>query len=296
MLLKKHISVNYFLKLIKWDVLAIFIYSCLVGTLDRISLFKDLTIPLSVSTLIGTLLSLLLAFRTAQSYERWWEARIIWGAIVNDSRTLIRQLIMFLPTDKQKQTYIKTFAERQAIWCFTLSENLRKVPFSDKVNNFFNELGQDGDNRPNIILTKHTEALAEISDVYQLDPNKQVALDATITRLTDAMGKCERIKNTVFPRSYSVLIHFLIYVFMTVLPFGLEDNHWLIEIAVATMVPVLFIAIERTTILMQDPFENKPTDTPMTTISTTIENNLLEMAGLPTKPVKSAQPDDYYIM
>jgi len=295
MLLKKNISIAYFLNLIKWDVLAIAIYASLVGALDNIAFFKEITIPLGVSALTATLLSLLLAFRTSQSYERWWEARVIWGAIVNDSRTFIRQLIHFLPNDEKKADYVKDFAIRQSVWCYTLADSLRKVPFSDKVINYFTDRGFESDNRPNFLLTQHVEQLSVVSHVYDLNINAQVQLDGTISRLTDHMGKCERIKNTVFPRSYSVLIHFLIYVLMTMLPFGLDDNHPVVEAILATIVPVLFIAIERTAILMQDPFENKPTDTPMTTLSATIERNLMEMANTPV----GAQPnavESYYMM
>ncbi|MES2808089.1 MAG: bestrophin family ion channel [Bacteroidota bacterium] len=295
MLLKKKISILYFLQLIKWDIIAIIIYSVLVGMLDHYAFFKDMVIPISISAMVGTLLSLLLAFRTGQSYERWWEARVIWGAIVNDSRTLIRQLIQFIPEGEGKTAYVQSFAKRQAVWCYTLAESLRRVPFSAQTDTYINELGSDSENRPNLLLTKHANELAELSARYNLDPNKQVQLDNTILKLTDSMGKCERIKNTIFPRSYSVLIHFLIYVLMTILPFGLDDNHFLIEIAVSTMIPSLFIAIERTAILMQDPFENKPTDTPMLTLSATIERNLMEMANLPI-PAKPAETHCFYIM
>jgi len=295
MLLKKNISITYFLNLIKWDVIAILIYSSLVGVLDHFLFFKSISIPLSVSTLAATLLSLLLAFRTSQSYERWWEARVVWGAIVNDSRTFIRQLIHFLPNDDEKARFIKVFAIRQSVWCYTLTDSLRRVPFSDKVKNYFAEHGYESDNRPNFLLTKHVEQLADMSAHYQLNVNAQVQLDGTISRLTDHMGKCERIKNTVFPRSYSVMIHFLIYVLMTILPFGLDDNHPIVEAILATLVPVLFIAIERTAILMQDPFENRPTDTPMTTLSATIERNLMEMAHTEAHP-QQAEVGTYYIM
>ncbi|GAA4307877.1 bestrophin family ion channel [Mucilaginibacter gynuensis] len=295
MLLAKQISIVYFLKLIKWDVMAVFLYACLVGAMDYLTFFKELTIPLSVSAMIGTLLSLLLAFRTSQSYERWWEARVIWGAIVNDSRTLIRQLIQFIPNDSQKTDYVKQFAIRQSIWCYALAEGLRKCPPTQKVEQYMQQLGADSDNRPNLLLSKHAEQLALLSDQYDINANKQVQLDSTIQRLTDAMGRCERIKNTVFPRSYSVLIHFLIYVLTTIFPFGLDDHHWAIEICLATMVPVLFIAIERTAILMQDPFENKPTDTPMTALSKTIERNLMEMAQMPA-PEQASPIATFYLM
>ena len=295
MLLKKNLSIPYFLNLIKWDVIAITLYASLVGALDHFSFFKDISIPLGLSALIGTLLSLLLAFRTSQSYERWWEARIIWGGIVNDSRTFIRQLLHFLPDDDKKAGYVKDFAVRQSVWCYTLADSLRKVPFSAKVADYFTEHAYESDNRPNLLLTKHTEQLIALGKHYQLNPNVQVQLDNSIAKLTDHMGKCERIKNTVFPRSYSVLIHFLIYVLMTVLPFGLDDNHPFVEAVLATLVPVLFIAIERTAILMQDPFENRPTDTPMSTLSATIERNLMEMANAEAKP-QAAEAGDYYVM
>jgi putative membrane protein len=87
----------------------------------------------------------------------------------------------------------------------------------------------------------------------------------------------------------------LIYVLTTIFPFGLDDHHWAIEICLATIVPVLFITIERTAILMQDPFENEPTDTPMTILSDTIERNLVEMANMPV-PAQKSRVSTFYIM
>ncbi|MET0245037.1 MAG: bestrophin family ion channel, partial [Flavitalea sp.] len=237
-----------------------------------------------------------LAFRTSQSYERWWEARTVWGAIVNDSRTLIRQLIEFLPNDENKEAVLRQFAERQSIWCYALAESLRRLPFSEKTQTYCEANKVHGQNLPNILLNHHAYQLAEICSDSQLNANKQVQIDNTLQRLTDSMGKCERIKTTVFPRSYSVLIHFLIYALMTILPFGLEDNHAIVEVALVFFVPSLFIAIEQTAILMQDPFENKPNDTAMTTISNTIERNLAEMIGEQVVPAKTATNETFYIL
>lgn len=295
MLIKKRISIVYFLKLIIWDAAAILCYAIVVGILDHISFFSNITIPFALSALVGTLLSLLLAFRTSQSYERWWEARVVWGAIVNDSRTLIRQLQQFLPADEQKQHIIQSFVERQAMWCYALANTLRKLEMRDRVKDYCVKHGIAGENIPNLLLTRHAEELSAITTKYALDANRQVQLDSTIQRLTDAMGRCERIKSTVFPRSYSLLIHFLIYVLMTILPFGLDDNNVFVEMFLVTLIPVLFIAIEQTSILMQDPFENKPTDTPMTTLSATIERNMLEMTGQEVPP-KMVAGGSYYMM
>lgn len=286
MLLNKQISISYFLNLIKWDIIAIAIYAVIAGSLDHYGILRRITIPLAVSSLVATIVSLLLAFRTSQSYERWWEARLIWGAIVNDSRTLIRQVKTFLPAEASE------FAHRQIIWCYALSESLRGLPFSEKVSAYIAVYGTDSRNWPNYLLNKHGEVLAAAQD---LNPNRQVQIDTTLARLCDAMGKCERIKKTVFPKSYSLLIHFLIYVLMTILPFGLEDRTQWMEIVIVFVVPVLFIAIERTAIIMQDPFENKPTDTPMTAISQTIEVNLLEMIEEEV-PMQEVQQESYYLM
>lgn len=295
MLIKKKISVLYFFRLIKWDLLAIALYATLAGTFDHYGLFSLINIPLAISAFVGTTLSLLLGFRTSQSYERWWEARVVWGAIVNDSRTLIRQIQQFLPKDPENVATVTEFVNRQVIWCYTLSEALRKVPFSERVDEYFRKNHLQSNNRPNLLLNKHSESLGILSEQLHLDANKQVQIDATLARLCDSMGKCERIKNTVFPRSYSLLIHFLIYVLMTMLPFGLEDKTKTVEILLTFLIPVLFISIERTAIIMQDPFENVPTDTPMTTLSKTIEVNLLEMIGKQPDNLPSAD-GKYYIM
>lgn len=295
MLLNGRISILYFIRLIRFDVMVIFLYAIIAGTLGNYSIFKNIVIPLSVTAMVGTLVSLLLAFKTSQSYERWWEARIVWGAIVNDSRTFIRELLQFLPAGEEKREIITRMAKRQAIWCYSLADSLRKVPFSEKVQTYLAEHKIESSNIPNRLLTEHSTEIAALSAKFNLNANVQIQLDTTLARLTDSMGRCERIKNTIFPKSYSLLIHFLIYVFLTIFPFGLDDFNRLTDILITIFIPILFIAIEQTAIVLQDPFENKPTDTPMTTLSATIEKNLLEMAGVecPNQPEASY---GYYIM
>lgn len=103
------------------------------------------------------------------------------------------------------------------------------------------------------------------------------------------MGKCERIKNTVFPRSYSLLVHTLIYVFAAILPFGMDDSQLIVEIVITMLLSIVFVAIEKTAIIMQDPFENTPVDTPMTALAQTIESNIREMTGMENVPIKNKQ-------
>lgn len=289
MLLNKRISIFTFLKQIKFDITAILIYAIVVGIADQYGFLSKIEIPIAMSAIIGTALSLLLAFRTAQAYERWWEARIIWGAIVNDSRTLIRQVKQFLPEKDIK--IVEDFAYRQIIWCHVLGETLRKLSYSKKVYDYVKEHKLSKNNIPNAIINQHSEALSklEISDF------KQIQIDSTLSRLCDSMGKCERIKNTVFPKSYSLLVHFFIYVFATLLPFGLDDIYVLVEIFLTALIPIIFIAIERTAIILQDPFENVTTDIPMTSLAITIEINIKELIGDTDLPIVE-KPKSFYIM
>ncbi|MFN8414845.1 MAG: bestrophin family ion channel [Cytophagaceae bacterium] len=284
MLLNRQISILYFVNQIKWQLILIVTFALSVGYLHLNPVFYGIDVPLNVLTLIGTVVTILLAFRTSQSYERWWEARIVWGAIVNDSRTFIREVAQFLSTSEPGE--VKVFAERQIIWTYCLGESLRKLPFSSKVQDYINNNHIHGTNIPNAILEAHSKQISELVVQGKISEFKQLQLNETLSRLCDSMGKCERIKNTVFPRSYSFMLHVIIYVFTALLPFGLDHSKLAIEIILSVLIPVMFISIEKTAILMQDPFENTPVDTPMTSIAQTIEINIRQMIDDKQIPVK----------
>ena len=97
MLLDANIPISYILKHIWADVVRVLLISIFFHLLKlALGAYLPLT-PLQLPTILGSLTSLLLAFKTGQSYDRWWEARKIWGGIVNDSRTLVLQVRTFLP-------------------------------------------------------------------------------------------------------------------------------------------------------------------------------------------------------
>jgi putative membrane protein len=293
MLLNKRISIWYFVNEIKYQILLIVIFAFVIGFLDMHPAFQKISVPLSIPALVGTAVSLLLAFRTSQSYERWWEARTVWGAIVNDSRTFIRQLCQYIPDERRD--VLKEFADRQNIFNYALGESLRRLHFSPRVEAYLNFHHVQAMNVPNALLDEHSKGIRQLERNGWVSDIQQVQLNETLARICDSMGKCERIKNTVFPRSYSVLLHTLIYVFAAILPFGLEDKQLVVEIGMTIIIPVLFIAIEKTAIKMQDPFENSPVDTPMTSIAQTIEINIGQMIGQKDVPTKE-RSELYYEM
>ena len=284
MLLNRKISILYFVNNIKWQILFVITFALAVGFLHLRPEFKGVDIPLNILTLLGTIVTILLAFRTSQSYERWWEARTIWGAIVNDSRTLTRTVLQFLPENESVEK--KKFAERQIIFVNALGETLRKVPLSPKVEAYVKFHNINAVNLPNALLDEHSHQIGQLKTEGKISDFQQLQLNEIVSRLCDSMGKCERIKNTVFPRSYSLILHILIYAFTAILPFSLNHNQFVTEIAISIIIPLLFIAVEKTAIIMQDPFENSPVDTPMTSIAQTIEINILQMMGEKDVPAK----------
>src|SRR6218665_2171307 len=128
MLLKKNIPFSYIMGKIKVELLLIFLYSLIITIVYENFHFTRITIPIAVPTILGTVISLLLGFRSNQAYDRWWETRHIWRAIVNDSRTLARQVMNFTH-DSYDNENIKAFQDRmvrrQIAWTYALGRHLR---------------------------------------------------------------------------------------------------------------------------------------------------------------------------
>ncbi len=113
------------------------------------------------------------------------------------------------------------------------------------------------------------------------------------------MGQCERIKKTVFPATYSLYIRFAMYFFIMLLPFALIEFFGYMEVPLLVAIAASFLLIEKMAVHLQDPFENRPTDTPVTTIAGTIERDLLQALKeeplFKTTVVQVGKPD-YYIL
>lgn len=286
MLLKKRIPMKYVLGKIKAELALVLLYAVAFEIVHHFYHITSINIPIAVPTIIGTIISLLLAFKSNQAYDRWWEARIVWGAIVNDSRTLLRQVISFYkdPDFSVKANDFKErFARRQAAWCYALSQSLRgkdpikpiKTLLTAEELNFVKK----HKHVPNAILMLHAKELRNALQENKINAYQQVEIDSTLTKLCDSMGKCERIKNTVFPTTYSMYIRFTLCLFIILLPFGLTDFLGWLQIPLVTTIGAAFFLIEKMAIHLQDPFENRPTDTPMVSISNNIEKNLVQMVN-----------------
>ncbi|MEM8669726.1 MAG: bestrophin family ion channel [Planctomycetota bacterium] len=255
------------------------VYVLLICWLDNEFQLETLKFPVGLITVFGTVVSLLITFRTNSSYSRWWEARILWGAIVNDSRSWTRQLLS-LTKNADRET-IQKMSWRQIAWCFALSRSLRKQDAFQDLDSLIepDELATYRKvlNVPNAILRRQAEDLRELHQAGHLETYSFIELERTLVRLTNHMGGCERIKNTPFPVSYSLMVHLAVYIFVVMLPFGLVDTPPLALAALSISIAFAFLTIESVAIFLQDPFSGSASDTPTLALSRTIEINLRQM-------------------
>jgi ion channel-forming bestrophin family protein len=309
MLLKTKIPFHYVFGKIKYELICILAYSMVVWELYVHVHSTRISIPLSIPAILGTVLSLLLGFRSNQAYDRWWEARHVWGAIVNDSRTFARQVLVFMQTDyasMELEELKRRMVRRQMAWAYSLGQMLRGHDATAGLKKYLSDedfTAVSGfSNVPAGILMLHARDLQQALNYNFINKFQQIEIDKTISRLCDAQGKCERIKNTVFPSTYGLYIHFSLILFILLLPFGFMDVFGVMAAPVVTAISSCFILIEKMAIHLQDPFENKPTDTPVTAIAKNIERDLKQML-LNEKPEQEYIPvlaevenPDFYVL
>ncbi|WP_345950212.1 MULTISPECIES: bestrophin family ion channel [unclassified Mucilaginibacter] len=293
MLLKKNIPISYVFGKIKLELILVSVYSVAVYFAHTYFAFSGVSVPLAIHGILGTIISLLLAFRSNQAYDRWWEARTLWGAIVNDSRSFARQVLTYIDNlydDNDKHDMKERLIKRQMAWCYSLSQQLRGQDAHQSLHEFVSDDERQAlanqNNVPLALMEQHGTDLRLLLRMGWINEYQQVCMDETLTRFSNAMGACERIKNTVFPVTYSVYIHFLVLLFVMLLPFGLIEHFGILQIPLVVAIASSFFLIEKMAIHLQDPFECKPTDTPMTSISRKIEQDLRQMLK-DERPVKT---------
>ncbi len=279
MLLNKRIPASFIINKVKFDLVYVLLVSVLVLYLtDR---YHDSLpeMPLTIPAFIGTAISILLSFKLNQSYDRWWEARKVWGSIVNDSRSFVIQLQTL--TAKGNEGIVRKIALRQVAWCYSLGQSLRGLNPIESLEAFISseelEEIKKHNNKPLALLQLHGRDIKELKESNQLELFSQLQLDNTLVRFCDAQGKSERIKSTVFPVTYRLFLHSIIYLFVVTLSISLRNVGGLFEIPLLLVISSAFFLLEKSATHMQDPFENKPTDTAMTAIARTIEINIKQL-------------------
>lgn len=297
MILNKPIPISFRFTEIRKELFIVILLSIvadfLPGLYSRVAVLPD--IPIAVATILGTAISILLSFRVTQSFGWWWEARQIWGGIVNDSRSLVLQLQLYVASDSES---VKRLALRQAAWSYALTNNLRRQAALDNTAGLLakadSELLQGQQHIPLAILSMQYNELNRLYAQRKINDFGLNAMAGTLQRFTDALGKCERIKNSVFPRMSADALHATIYLFALFLSMPLKLNLFM-EVTIITTVTMVFFILEKSAKRLQTPFENLPNDIPMHSLSVTIEANIKQLLNEGDLPKQEAQASFYVL-
>jgi putative membrane protein len=296
MLLNKKIPIAYIFNKIKTDIASVFIVALIVLFLTKTYQALLPEMPFTIPTFLGTAISILLSFKLSQSYDRWWEARKIWGCIVNDSRSFVIELQML--TDMDTDT-VKKLAYRQIAWCYALGNSLRGLDPLKNLKLYLSEKDLEEikahANKPLALLQLNAMDIKQCKEKRQLNTFSLLKIDETLVRLCDSQGKAERIKTTIFPVTYRMFLHFIIYLFLVILSIALKEIDWYFQIPLLLLISSAFFLLEKSATIMQDPFENKPTDTAMTAIAKTIEINIKQLLKETNVPAPQ-QSENFYLL
>jgi putative membrane protein len=269
--------------LFAWDVLIAVLY---VECGQKWVAVNDLPMPL-----IGSGLALIMTLRNNNAYSRWWEGRQLWGGVVNNTRTLARQIKLFLPDHADATRLVDlTLAYAHALRCH-LRQQDPWAEIAALVPPGVRERLTGSRNVPDALLGVIADHLAALRQAGTLDTIGLAAFDGTLAALGTMQGGTERIKNTPLPRQYTVLPKVFVQVFCVLLPLAQVTDLGIATPLGSTVVGFLFLALDRVGIDLEDPFHNTVYDVPLMAITRTIEINLRQGAGQmqvppPIEPVK----------
>jgi putative membrane protein len=242
-------------------------------------------IPLA---LYGSAIGIILAFRNNSAYSRWWEARTLWGAVVNNSRSWGRQVLTGLRAGRASEAAeLKEMQQRmvyhQIAFVHALRQHLRGLPPWWELKAVLRENELDGlEGQGNVPLALQQRMGAMLDECLErgwMDPMQWRAMDESLNDLADAQGGTERIKNTPMPKQYDYFPQFFVHVYCMLLPLALVTSMgWFTPLG-STMVGFMFLALDKIGRDLEDPFDNTIYDVPMTAITKGIETNLRQMLG-----------------
>jgi len=266
-------------------------------------------LPFGVVAMLATALAIFLAFRNNSAYDRWWEARKIWGGIVNSSRTFGRQVMSLTSMSQEPPGNISAFQKeliyRHIAWTNALRLQLRKETVRDELKPLldpteFDWVMQRQNHATQLVQKQALQIAVGRKENLIVEARYLEILDRTLTSLYDLQGKAERIKNTPLPRQYDYFPRVFLFLFVTLLPSGMItelqklDSSWMV-IPLATVVSYVFYILMRVGEFNEDPFEGRFSDTPMTALCRTIEIDMREQLGETDLPPK-LEPVDGILM
>lgn len=261
-----------------WVILSLAVFHLAVVYLTG-HYFPDMMSNSSVlHTLLGLVISLSLVFRTNTAYDRWWEGRKLWGALVNVSRNFALKINAFVPKEEAERR------ERISLligsYAGVLKEHLRNsdrdVILAEVPEFFRNSIPLSASHIPNYLANYVQSALLDMYQRQELSEASYLAMLTDLNQFTDICGACERIKNTPIPYTYNIFIKKFIFVYVITLPFTFEAMGYS-SVIITILVFYAFASLELIAEEIEDPFGTDTNDLPTDTLAGNIFRNVQEI-------------------
>jgi len=239
------------------------------------------TAPSLPLTLFGSALALVLGFRSNSAYQRWWEGRGLWGAMINASRSLAREARNFLPDDAVDLK--RTIVLRQIAYVNALRCQLRRQQPDADVLRFLSKgeatRALQRSNVANGIVDGTGRRIDQARRDGLIDTIQQTAMERVLVDIANAQGGMERLKNTPLPNQYRFFPMVFTHMLCILLPIGLVDTLGFATPLGSTIAGLMFLAILAIGDDLVDPFANTLHDVPLSAMCRTIEIDLLQAIG-----------------
>ena len=230
---------------------------------------------ITLYSLIGFVISLLLVFRTNTAYDRWWEGRKKWGALVNDTRNLAIKIETSVSSSESRDVLRRMIAN----FPFAMKEHLRGRRNIDQLEITEEErkILKDKEHLPVAISHAITAETKSALKKGEISEEEYITVDTNINALLDSLGACERIKNTPIPFSYSLFIKKFIFIYVTTIPLAFITVFGYYSVLIALFVFYVLVSMEVLAEEIEDPFGEDDNDLPTDDLSEKIRANVNEI-------------------
>ncbi|MBR9801577.1 MAG: bestrophin family protein [Rubinisphaera brasiliensis] len=226
----------------------------------------------------GAVLGILLVIRLNAGYDRWWEARTLWGGMVNQSRNLVISAMAYGPDDSE---WRESLVRWTAAFPHVARHSLRGEPSSTEVANLvgpkYETQVANADHMPGFVAWQLSELLGDAKERLGMDGFAFIQIDRERALLVNHIGACERILATPLPRIYSITIRRFILLFLLILPMALIhllEVMWFIPF-VTMVVAYPLLTLDQIGVELENPFATSSlSNLPLDDISANIERNV----------------------
>lgn len=268
----------------------LFIWDVLVTVGYYILPFTAPALPL---TIFGSALALFLGFRANSAYQRWWEGRVLWGQLINASRSIVRITQSVMP-EVESASLVHALAYRQIAYVNALRCQLRGLPvkpvIAERLSEEERQLVAKKRNIANGLLSESSRHIASAVRKGWIDTIQQASIESTIVACANAQGGMERIKNTPLPNQYRFYPSIFTRLFCLLLPIGLVETLDFATPIGSTVAGFMFLSVLQIGDDLVDPFSQSVHGLPLDAMCRTIEIDTLDALGKPApEPVKMVE-------